>query len=480
MRLIDVVTFLDLDAGNTRPDAQLLVEFNGPKLANVAYAILSHCWGDPEDEVHYTEMDSLTKMDLAARGKMRERGGYHKIRESCLQTRRDDLLWLWVDTCCIDKRSSAEFSEAINSMYVWYENSDRCYAFLHDVDTDALPTKPDNHKFNKSNGWPKWFSSGWTLQELIAPKDVRFFNQNWEYIASKRGSARVLSGITRIPVNVLQEGFSRASTSVAQIMSWAADRTTTREEDRAYSLLGLLGMHMSILYGEGKNTFLRLQLGVKRTTDDQSISAWSRTEETGSAGGFLANDPDSFQFRDCSSVVQIEPNDMLRILERHFSKRQLRKLAFFAEERLLRTFAITHMDGIQTRLPLKSKRRSGDSEFFSVMLACYNLERGGRKDPVTITIRQFNGIPSKHLSSPRAVEDRTTSFEFKSILLPYRNNIDQPNIMRGPSRMQACSDLPGDVTVNLAGPLQILLEDIKDDNVIVVLGAAGSGKSKVG
>ncbi|KAI5984078.1 heterokaryon incompatibility protein-domain-containing protein [Pisolithus albus] len=437
MRLIDVVAFLDLDAGNTRPDAQLLVELNGPELENVAYAILSHCWGDPEDEVHYTEMDSLTNMDFVARGKIRERGGYHKIRESCLRARRDDLLWLWVDTCCIDKRSSVEISDAINSMYVWYANSDRCYAFLHDVDTDALPAKPDNYKYYKSNGWPKWFSSGWTLQELIAPADVRFFNQNWEYIASKRSSAHELSNITRIPVNVLREGFSRSSTSAAQIMSWAADRTTTREEDRAYSLLGLLGMNMSILYGEGKNTFLRLQQEAIRTTDDQSTFAESRTKETGSASGFLANDPDPFHFRDYSSVVQIKPNDMLRILGRHFSKRQLRKLAFLAEERLLRTSTTTHLDGIQIWLPLKHERRSGDSEFFSVILACHNLQSGGRKHPVTITLRQLNGILSRYLGSPRAV--------------------------------------------NLARPLQMLLEDIKkDDNVIVVLSAAGSGKSDIG
>ncbi|KAI6161760.1 heterokaryon incompatibility protein-domain-containing protein [Pisolithus thermaeus] len=433
MRLINVKVFLDLDAGKTRPDAKPLVEFNGLELTNTAYAILSHCWGDPKDEVQYTEIDSLAKIDVA--GEMRKRSGYHKIRESCLQAFHDHLSWLWVDTCCIDKRSSAELSEAINSMYVWYANSDRCYAFLHDVTTNTLPAERDSIELNKFNGWPKWFSRGWTLQELIAPQDVHFFNRNWKCIASKRDSARALSVITRISVDVLEKGFSRSSTSVAQILSWAADRTTTREEDRAYSLLGLFGVHMPMLYGEGKNAFLRLQLEVIRMINDQSIFAWRWTTPIGSASGFLATDPS--HFRDCSSVVRMDPTDMLHTLEGYISKRRLRRLAS-AKERL-QTFAVTN-DGILIWLPLKRERRSNHSKFFSAMLACYNS--GGKRKPITITIREVGGIHFRHFGWPPEVEDRTTSIEFKSILLPYRDNIDQVNI-RGPSWMQACSGFLG-------------------------------------
>ncbi|KIN98173.1 hypothetical protein M404DRAFT_63384, partial [Pisolithus tinctorius Marx 270] len=251
----------------------LLVEFGGAKLAEIAYAILSHCWGAPEDEVQYTEMVSLTNMDALARNKIRRRSGYLKIRKSCELALKDHLDWLWVDTCCIDRRGSAELSEAINSMYVWYADSDRCYAFLHDTEASALPTDRDD-KFTEFSGWPKWFSRGWTLQELVAPVNVHFLNQKWEYIGDKQGCTPSLSVITRISVDVLKEGLGRTSPSVAQIMSWAADRTTAREEDRAYSMLGLLGVHMPILYGEGKNAFLRLQLEVIRTANDQSIFAW--------------------------------------------------------------------------------------------------------------------------------------------------------------------------------------------------------------
>ncbi|KAI5985512.1 heterokaryon incompatibility protein-domain-containing protein [Pisolithus albus] len=179
MRLINVKAFLDFDLEEISPDVQILADINGERLSETAYAILSHCWGEPKDEIQFTEMESLTKMDVATRDKIRDRRGYFKIRQSCLQAHCDRLSWLWVDTCCIDKRSSTELSEAINSMYAWYANSDRCYAFLHDLDSTTFPTEPDNTNF-EFNGWPKWFSRGWTLQELIAPEEVHFYNRNWE------------------------------------------------------------------------------------------------------------------------------------------------------------------------------------------------------------------------------------------------------------------------------------------------------------
>jgi len=118
-------------------------------------------------------MVGLASMDAKKRDEIRNRGGYQKILKSCKQAKKDGYEWLWADTCCIDKRSSAELSEAINSMYRWYENSARCYAYLHDVPQDVpFPAKPDHVKYSKFNGWPEWFSRGWTLQELIAPHDV--------------------------------------------------------------------------------------------------------------------------------------------------------------------------------------------------------------------------------------------------------------------------------------------------------------------
>ncbi|KIK19968.1 hypothetical protein PISMIDRAFT_106587, partial [Pisolithus microcarpus 441] len=236
------------------------------------YAILSHRWGA---EVNYKEMIRLMKMEEEEREEVKQRHGYQKIIKSCEQAAKDGYEWLWVDTCCIDKRSSAELSEAINSMYRWYQNAQVCYAYLNDVGESTFPTEEDDNKFAQSNGWPEWFVRGWTLQELIAPKEVEFFNKDWAHIGNKRQLASTLQDITGIPSQVLTNGLAGKGLSVAQIMSWAAERKTTRVEDHAYSLMGLFGVYMPMLYGEGKMAFQRLQLEIIRRSSDQSIFAWN-------------------------------------------------------------------------------------------------------------------------------------------------------------------------------------------------------------
>ncbi|KIK14617.1 hypothetical protein PISMIDRAFT_57930, partial [Pisolithus microcarpus 441] len=215
------------------------------------YAILSHRWGE---EVDYKEMIRLVKMDEEERKRVKKRHSYEKIIKSCEQAAKDSCEWLWVDTCCIDKRSSAELSEAINSMYRWYQNAQVCYAYL--------------------NPSENWTLRGWTLQELIAPQEVKFFNKDWVHIGNKQRLASTLEDITGIPRGVLTSGLAGKGLSVAQIMSWAAERKTTRVEDRAYSLMGLFGVNMPMLYGEGKKAFQRLQLEIIRISSDQSIFAW--------------------------------------------------------------------------------------------------------------------------------------------------------------------------------------------------------------
>ncbi|KAI6143099.1 heterokaryon incompatibility protein-domain-containing protein, partial [Pisolithus tinctorius] len=234
------------------------------------YAILSHRWGD----------------------------GSEKIIKSCEQARKDGYEWLWIDTCCIDKRSSAELSEAINSMYRWYQNAGVCYAYLNDVDVSVFPTKRDDSNYAESNGWPVWFVRGWTLQELIAPKKVEFFNKGWVSVGDKWRLAPRLEKVTGIPPEVLRDGLAAKRLSVAQIMSWAAQRETTRVEDRAYSLMGLFGVNMPMLYGEGKKAFERLQLEIIRVSSDQSIFAWNPPKPR--TGSVLADDPSDF--RGCGKI----------------------------------------------------------------------------------------------------------------------------------------------------------------------------------
>ena len=274
MRLINVKVVLEreeLMKKNKQVDRRKeVLEFRDDETTD--YAILSHRW--IEQEVNYEEMVDLERVVKEKQKEIRGRGGYQKILGTCEQAKKDGYEWLWVDTCCIDKRSSAELSEAINAMYRWYENSRVCYVYLHDVTDPSFPTAGDSEKCPSSEGWPEWFLRGWTLQEMIAPKDVQFFNKGWQPIGNKKTLTDTLARITGVAEHILTGGLSFNRPCVAQIMSWAADRETTRIEDQAYSLLGLLGVNMPMLYGEGKKAFHRLQLEIIRMSNDQSIFAW--------------------------------------------------------------------------------------------------------------------------------------------------------------------------------------------------------------
>ncbi|KAI6107013.1 heterokaryon incompatibility protein-domain-containing protein [Pisolithus croceorrhizus] len=315
MKLLDVKAVLDRDMNIQQADSDCVVlkELDDK---GTRYAILSHRWGT---EVGYEEMTGLMKMEGRNKGEVTQRDGYQKIIKSCEQAARDGYKWLWIDTCCIDKRSSSELSEAINSMYQWYRNAQVCYAYLHDVDESTFPTHRNNGKFGRSNGWPEWFVRGWTLQELIAPKEVVFFNKNWLPIGNKRRLAPTLQDITGVPFQVLRDGLAAKRLSVAQIMSWAAHRETTRVEDQTYSLLGLFGVNMPMLYGEGRKAFRRLQLEIIRESNDHSIFAWNpRVPRPGSV---LAVSPNDFQ--DCQDIEKVELDEFADKLIEHIEKSKL-------------------------------------------------------------------------------------------------------------------------------------------------------------
>ncbi|KAI6005391.1 heterokaryon incompatibility protein-domain-containing protein [Pisolithus marmoratus] len=387
MKLLDVKAVLDRDADiqQTDCDCVVLKELDDN---STRYAILSHRWGT---EVGYEEMTELMKMEGRKRDKIRQRDGYQKIIKSCEQAMKDNYEWLWIDTCCIDKKSSSELSEAINSMYQWYRNAQVCYAYLHDVDGSTFPTQRNNNKFRESNGWPEWFVRGWTLQELIAPKQVEFFNKDWVLIGSKRRLGPTLQAITGIPFQVLRDGLASKRLSVAQIMSWAADRKTTRVEDRAYSLLGLFGVNMPMLYGEGSKAFRRLQLEIIRESNDHSIFAWNpRVLRLGSV---LATSPRDFQ--DCHHIKKVEfdeftgkltdyieenklgsPSSKSKFLraditirrKRRVHQRKLAALRDAAHSQQLGTFSVSNA-GIQVWLPVIPSGRN----HLRAILACSDI-----------------------------------------------------------------------------------------------------------
>ncbi|KAI6020573.1 heterokaryon incompatibility protein-domain-containing protein, partial [Pisolithus marmoratus] len=323
MKLLNVEVVLNREKGiqqaESEQDSRILKELDD---GTTSYAILSHRWGLGV-EVTYEEMIGFMTLEDWKRDEVQKRYGYQKIIKCCEQAMKDGYKWIWIDTCCIDKRSSAELSEAINAMYRWYQNAQVCYAYLNDVDGLVFPIERDDSKLNQSNGWPEWFMRGWTLQELIAPEQVEFFNKDWVPIGNKQRLAPTLQGITGIPRSVLTRGLTGKRLSVAQIMSWAAERKTERVEDRAYSLMGLFGVNMPMLYGEGKNAFRRLQLEIIKETSDHSIFAWdARMPRTDSV---LAEDPSDFE--DCGTlrITKVAPDDFGDKLVEYIDKSKLGK-----------------------------------------------------------------------------------------------------------------------------------------------------------
>ncbi|SCO92242.1 related to beta transducin-like protein [Fusarium oxysporum] len=233
------------------------------------YAILSHTW--EQEEVLFQDM---------GRDTAKSKKGYAKLESCCRVARENGFEYIWDDTCCIDKTSSVELSEAINSTYWYYQEASICYVYLADISTIS----------EISNS--RWFTSGWTLQELIAPSSMIFFDKDWRELGTKISLVHVLSQRTNIPESIHCDSEELETTSIAQRMSWAADRVTTRKEDGAYSLMGIFGINMPLLYGEGDKAFYHLQEEIMRVSDDHSPFAW---KAIAARGGLLAPTPAAFR-----------------------------------------------------------------------------------------------------------------------------------------------------------------------------------------
>ncbi|PMD31370.1 HET-domain-containing protein [Hyaloscypha variabilis F] len=275
MRLIDV-------------EKKKLEEFIGGSIP--PYAILSHTWGTNEDEILYEDIEQ---------GNVNKSGPQlFKFEACCKQAFQDGLRYAWIDTCCIPRSDFTELGEAINSMFRWYKNAAVCYAYLADVPAGVDCSDP-NSKFFTS----RWFTRGWTLQELLAPKEVRFYDAAWNFLGTKGDMSIAIETITGIPRPVLQGWASLNTQSVAQRMSWASKRVTKRPEDIAYCLLGLFSVYLSMIYGEGaEEAFSRLQQKIMTEVRDDSILAWGLNLEESApkrlnpvlSAGALARSPSDF------------------------------------------------------------------------------------------------------------------------------------------------------------------------------------------
>ena len=326
------------------------------------YAILSHRWGDKE--VSFQDMEQNRAPDGA---------GIEKIRGCCRQACRDGLQWVWVDTCCIDKKSSAELTEAINSMFNWYYRAEMCYVHLSDV--TSREEEETLRQFQRS----QWFTQGWTLQELLAPQHCIFFNAVWEPIGTKKTLESELATITNVESTLLNASDIKQFLkyeSVAQRMSWAASRTTTRIEDEAYCLLGIFDINMPLLYGEGAKAFRRLQLEIIKESRDESIFAW------GLDISYLASSAETYE-RHLTSVLAAAP--------REFAKcKGVYPLKGFYHAR---TFSVTNL-GLKIRFPKQAFKRGtlpGDNRL-DFGLNCFYCDKKDKLFyPVVLQLRQDAG-----------------------------------------------------------------------------------------
>jgi hypothetical protein len=394
-----------------------LVEFFGDRIPE--YAILSHTWGD--DEVLYQDLQI---------GNYRQKLGYKKILFACHQARKDDLHWCWVDTCCIDKSSSAELSEAINSMFNWYKKARVCYTYLADVhrsgpsyvnegkflkgdiagtDVDLIgdqhkrdvsfearagPTghEPINYnpaiteradtlafgKLNKAIHDSRWFDRGWTLQELIAPRLLRFYDHSWCYLGDRDNELlQLVCDRTSLTPTTLGSPVMLEEIPIARRMSWMARRQTTRKEDIAYCLLGIFGVNMPLLYGEEEKAFTRLQEEIAKRSGDHSLFVFSDpVQDSLSMRPILAASPR--EFAHCNNL---EPCDML-------------KDTFGTEPYHLTS------DGLHISLPLLQFEDSGSR----IELAVLNYQIGG--SPIGLNLGQFtynSGVDLRFISSTQGV-----------------------------------------------------------------------------
>lgn len=228
-----------------------LHEFKRPDVPE--YAVFSHTW----------EKGEVLMRDLQD-PLVHEKRGFEKIRKCCQLAHSDRIQWVWLDTCCLDdglnknRWDNEELSESINSMYSWFENAIVCYTYLSDVSSlkDSMLRELQSSRY---------FTRKWTLQELVAPKEVIFFAKDWESIGTRSSLHTTIAEATGIPSAVLRLEKLPKQCHVSERMGWAANRIAKEVEDEAYSLMGLFDIRMPIRYGEGSQAFRRLQEEISKT-----------------------------------------------------------------------------------------------------------------------------------------------------------------------------------------------------------------------
>jgi hypothetical protein len=229
------------------------------------YAILSHTWGQDTDEVTYKDL-----VDKVGKDKV----GYKKLQFCANQARHHGIEHFWVDTCCIDKSNTIEVQRSINSMFRWYQEATRCYVYLSDVSVTRnrkRKSEPSETQWKSAFRESKWFTRGWTLQELLAPTSVEFFAQDGQWLGDKQSLEQDIHEVTGIATQALRDN-QLSRFDIDERFKWAEKRKTKHEEDWAYCLLGIFGVSMLPNYGEGKdNAVRRLRRKIQKASESQYV-----------------------------------------------------------------------------------------------------------------------------------------------------------------------------------------------------------------
>ena len=385
MRLLNTSTYELHDYGEAVPE----------------YAILSHRWQPPE-----ISFESLNAAEL--RDPSRQTPQLDKIRKACAKARErmPPLDWLWMDTCCIDKKNAVEETKSINSMFEWYYRATVCYAYLLDVDK-SIPSRQIFESQNPKRHQQKseWFERGWTLQELLAPQNMEFYDRNWKFMGTKKELSGALQSVTGIDGKYLAGQISFKTASVATRMSWMAGRTTTVVEDIAYSMIGLLNVNLTLQYGEGVKAFIRLQRTLMENSTDESIFAWTIPTQ-----GLLC-------YRGLGQTPQWAPKSWGLLAPSPDCFGKYGDLVILEDKVVPRLYTWTQQ-GMQFQMPLKSGTEA--TNFFGLprsevtfTLNCWRYDASGK--PLTIQLQlvkngaAYNRVQCNDLGQKKGAKPSTNS-----------------------------------------------------------------------
>ncbi|KAG1908047.1 uncharacterized protein F5891DRAFT_1169157 [Suillus fuscotomentosus] len=233
--------------------------------------LLSHRWEETEALLHHIQDKNVREL--------KGLGGIAKLQSFCQIARDAGYFWAWMDTCCIDKSNNVELQESVNSMFVWYRHSALTIVYLSDVPPSSQPG---------ALARSVWNERGWTFQEFVAPKVVRFYQKDWSLYLDDRSPnhkespaiMEELESATGIDPQALIS-FCPGMRDTREKLQWASKRVTTVQEDIAYSLFGIFDIHLPVIYGERKQSALGrlLQEIVSRSGDITSLDWVGQSSE---------------------------------------------------------------------------------------------------------------------------------------------------------------------------------------------------------